>query len=270
VIPGFIDAETNLLTRPEESHITAALEFAGRMLARGTTAIGLSVGGSADPKAEGVMLAAAGSLGARAPSTVAITWRAATSDVARLVGPAAARVAGFAGITCPGEERAGAIAKDLAPLKTRLRTCDHPACRCWHGFEPVTAGGRKMLGSPAIPLLRPAGADRFASDIVNRIESEGRAVALASDSSIDSVRIEGMPFMVDAAVDCAGMPFELALWAATRGGALAIGDSERGRLRLGSHADVLVLEGSEPSAILERPDGDPAAAIVLGGTIVPR
>ncbi len=270
VVPGFIDASTRLLSGPEETHIASALEFSARMLARGTTAMGLHVGGTSDPEAEAQLIAAAGSLGSRSPSTVAITWTVAGPEVARVVAPAASRIAGYAEITCGGDEQAANLAKRVAPMKPRLRTCDHPACRCWVGFEPATAVGRKVLGSAAIPLLRVAGPERFASDLIGRIESEGRALALASESSLDGFRTEGVPFLIHAAVDGAGMSFEVALWAATRGGALAIGDQERGRIRLGAHADLVVLDTSDPSTILDKPDGDQAETVVVAGAIAPR
>lgn len=270
VVPGMIDASTRLLDDHDEGAVSAAAGFAGRMLARGTTGLGLEVGGTADPAAEARWLTAAGRLAERAPSTVSITWRVSSPELARVAGPAASRVAGFAAIACEGlaDGRAGRLARAVAPLATRLRTCARSACRCWEGVEPVTADGPQALDTGGIPILTAE--DLVAGRFTERIVSDERAFALASWSRVSARRLEGMAHLVALAVDLAGMPFEVALWGVTRGGALAIGDPERGRLRLGAPGDILVIDGARPSAILDRPDGDIAWRVVLGGAFIPR
>ncbi len=267
VVPGFIDAGTRLVET--EADFSGCVEFAGMMLGRGTTAFDVSVGGSTDPDVDARVLAVAAAVADRVPATVSISWIVSSSSAARSAG-AAARVAAFAELVCPGDGSAAELSRTVAPLRSKLKTCAQPRCVCSSGFEPVSSSGPKMLDSGAIPVIRPGGSERFAVDLVRRIVEDGRAVAMASDSSPNGLRIEGIPFLIAAAVECAGMPFEVALWAATRGGALALNDPERGRLRLGAHADLVVLEGSEPESILDRPDGGQASMVVLDGAIVPR
>lgn len=270
VVPGMVDASTRLLAGPDDGAISAATDFAGRMLARGTTALGLEVGGSTDPSNEARWLGAAGRFAERTPSTVSITWRLSSQEMARVAGPAASRVAGFVAVACSGRSdgEPHRLARAAAPLRVRLRTCGQEGCRCWDGLEPATADGPGSLETAAIPVLDPG--DLLAARSVERIVADERAFALASASRASGRRVEGMAHLLAIAVDIAGMPFEVALWGATRGGALAIGDPERGRLRLGAPADLVIVDGANPAAILDRPDGDIAWRVVLDGAILPR
>ena len=55
------------------------------------------------------------------------------------------------------------------------------------------------------------------------------------------------------------------IWAATRGGALALGDSERGRLRVTDPADFVVLDTHDPVSLVRNPDTNPVWKVVVNG-----
>jgi imidazolonepropionase len=65
-----------------------------------------------------------------------------------------------------------------------------------------------------------------------------------------------------------GLTISEAIWAATRGGALALGDSERGRLRPGDIADLVVFETDTLGDLVRRPDAGWARAVVCSGVVV--
>jgi imidazolonepropionase len=71
------------------------------------------------------------------------------------------------------------------------------------------------------------------------------------------------------AVDSGGISPWHAVWAATRGGALAVGDPERGRLRPGDPADLVILDASDPGDMVKKLDANPAWRVVCNGAIVP-
>jgi imidazolonepropionase len=74
--------------------------------------------------------------------------------------------------------------------------------------------------------------------------------------------------MMTLLVEVGGLSISEAIWAATRGGALALGDAERGRLRPGDIADLLVLDTDSLGDLVRRPDTGWASVVVSGGVVV--
>jgi imidazolonepropionase len=96
----------------------------------------------------------------------------------------------------------------------------------------------------------------------------GVTVALASDCNPGTSYVESMPFVVALGVVQMGLTTEQATWAATRGGALSLGLADRGRLREGDRADLVVLDAPSHRHLAYRPASDLVAGVVAGGSLV--
>lgn len=96
----------------------------------------------------------------------------------------------------------------------------------------------------------------------------GVPVALATDCNPGTSHIESMPFVVALGSLLLGLTVEESVWAATRGGALAIGRDRAGQLGPGAHGDLVVVDADHPGDLAYRPDTDLVHAVVKGGRIV--
>jgi imidazolonepropionase len=97
-----------------------------------------------------------------------------------------------------------------------------------------------------------------------RLLDAGVTVALATDCNPGSCYTSSMPLCVALAVREMGMSPAEALWSATRGGALALGRDDVGRLSVGSRADYAVLDAPSYVHLAYRP-GVPLVAETVGG-----
>ncbi|HSQ37515.1 MAG TPA: amidohydrolase family protein [Acidimicrobiia bacterium] len=77
-----------------------------------------------------------------------------------------------------------------------------------------------------------------------------------------------MPFVIALACLEMGLTYEEALWAATRGGALALEEPDKGWLVEGAVADLVVLEAPSYRHLPYRPGSDLVWAVVKDGTVV--
>ncbi|HEX2153563.1 MAG TPA: imidazolonepropionase [Acidimicrobiia bacterium] len=93
----------------------------------------------------------------------------------------------------------------------------------------------------------------------------GVTVALATDCNPGTSFVESMPFVVALGVVQMGLTVDQAVWAATRGGALALGLGDRGRLRPGDRADLVVLDAPSHRHLAYRPASPLVAAVIAGG-----
>ncbi len=284
VIPGFVDPVTRLLGSPPsdvddaEERVDRAVAMGGSMLQHGVTAFGLRVGGSAEPTTETLALAAARSVGERLPSSVSVAWVDGGGIPGDLLGrvmvPTVARLASAVEHTCAGEsdhELAFARVERYAPLRPHIRLCDEPdlcldlaagalTVEGWAQTDPVDATTAvleplRLLDGVPLPI--------------RKLMEGGGQVAIASGSSPEARAVASPLLPIVLAVEVGGIDVWEALWAATRGAAMAVGDAERGRLRPGDPADLVVLDASDPAELLRRPDANPAWQVVCGGAIVP-
>ncbi len=81
----------------------------------------------------------------------------------------------------------------------------------------------------------------------------GCTVALATDCNPGTSYFETMVPIISLAVVQMGLTTEQAVWAATRGGALSLGMEDRGILKPGARADILVLDAPTPDHVPYRP-----------------
>ena len=93
----------------------------------------------------------------------------------------------------------------------------------------------------------------------------GVTVALASDCNPGSSYTSSMPLVVSLAVINMGMTCDEALWSATAGGAQALRRSDVGNLRVGSRADMVVLDATSHIHLAYRPGVQQVRAVIRGG-----
>jgi imidazolonepropionase len=93
----------------------------------------------------------------------------------------------------------------------------------------------------------------------------GVTVALATDCNPGSSFTTSMPFCIAVAVRDMGFTIDQAVWSATRGGALALRDSSRGTLSVGSRADFAVLDAPNHLFLAYRPGVQLVASTYVAG-----
>jgi imidazolonepropionase len=98
-----------------------------------------------------------------------------------------------------------------------------------------------------------------------RLLDAGATVALATDCNPGTCFTSSMPFVIALAVREMGMTIGEALWAATRGGAIALRRSDVGWLGVGARADLAVLEAPSYRHLAYRPGMPLARALDVGG-----
>ena len=102
----------------------------------------------------------------------------------------------------------------------------------------------------------------------NDLWDAGVTVALATDCNPGTSNIETMPFVIALACLEMGLSPERAIWSATRGGALAVGLEDRGRLTPGALGDLVVLAHPSYVHLAYRPDAPPVRAVIKRGELV--
>lgn len=101
-----------------------------------------------------------------------------------------------------------------------------------------------------------------------RFWDAGITVAVATDCNPGTAYIETMPFIISLAALTAGLTPAESVWAATRGGALALGLHDRGVLASGTLADLVILDAPSYEHLTYRPDGGLVAQVIKRGILV--
>ena len=101
-----------------------------------------------------------------------------------------------------------------------------------------------LAGSNTVATLLPGAefSTRSTYPDAKKLFAAGVTVALATDCNPGSSFTTSMPFCIAVAVRDMGFTIDQAVWSASRGGALALRDSSRGTLAVGSRADFAVLD----------------------------
>lgn len=285
VIPGFVDAATHLTGsgvdgRPQPEVAAAeTADRAARSLARGTTTIDIAAGGSGDPITDTSLLAVARVVGERMPCRVDVTWRTASPGASTAVTAGmvetAARLASQVEIPAPVPS---GVLSTMRRARLRVRLVEPPPGSLSEGVE-VDAVGR--LAAPSgDDLAALAGADvpviLTVADLLAGLPWPGRqvldagvALAVATGSDPEGMEVAGLGLGVALAVAFGGLTAEEALWAVTRGGALALGAPELGWIGPGAAGDLVVADAAGPADLVGRPDGDTVFRVVAGGELIP-
>jgi len=88
-----------------------------------------------------------------------------------------------------------------------------------------------------------------------RLLDAGATVALATDCNPGTSYVTSMALVIALAVREMGMTCDEALWAATRGGAIALRRDDVGVVRVGARADLVVLNAPRAAHLAYRPGG---------------
>jgi imidazolonepropionase len=126
----------------------------------------------------------------------------------------------------------------------------------------------RAAGTVAVLLPAVSFSMRFPYPDGRAIWGSGVSVALATDCNPGTANVESMPFVISLAVLNMGLTTDEAVWAATLGGARALGFDDRGRLVPGATGDLVVLDAPTHLHIAYRPATDIVAAVVKRGEIL--
>ena len=96
----------------------------------------------------------------------------------------------------------------------------------------------------------------------------GVVVALATDCNPGTSNIETMPFVIALACLEMGLTPEQAVWGATKGGALALGLTDRGVVVPGMLGDLAILDHPSYVHLAYRPDAHAVARVIKRGRII--
>ena len=133
---------------------------------------------------------------------------------------------------------------------------------------PEDAAALRQAGVVAVLLPAVAFSLRVPQAPARMLWDAGVKVALATDCNPGTSYVESMPFVVALACLEMGLTPEEALWAATRGGALALDEADKGWVGEGAVAELAVLEAPSYRHLPYRPGGDLVWAVVKDGAVV--
>lgn len=114
-----------------------------------------------------------------------------------------------------------------------------------------------LSGSATVATLLPGAefSTRSPYPSARRLLDADVTVAVATDCNPGSSYVTSMGFVIALAVREMNMTVDEALWAATKGGALALRCEEVGHLGIGARADFALLDAPRAAHLAYRPDG---------------
>jgi imidazolonepropionase len=146
-----------------------------------------------------------------------------------------------------------------------VASCDH----CTHLSQrdiDALAGASATTVATLLPTAELCTRSPFPD--ARKLIDAGVTVALASDCNPGSSYTSSMPLVIALAVINMGMTCDEALWSATAGGAQALRRSDVGNLRVGSRADMVVLDAQSHIHLAYRPGVQQVRAVIRGGKAV--
>ena len=146
-----------------------------------------------------------------------------------------------------------------------VASCDH----CTHLSQQdidALSGARATTVATLLPTAELCTRSPFPD--ARKLIDAGVTVALASDCNPGSSYTSSMPLVIALAVINMGMTCDEALWSATAGGAQALRRSDVGNLRVGSRADMVVLDAQSHIHVAYRPGVQQVRAVIRGGKTV--
>ena len=146
-----------------------------------------------------------------------------------------------------------------------VASCDH----CTHlSQQDIDALSGASANTVATLLPTAELCTRSPFPDARKLIDAGVTVALASDCTPGSSYTSSMPLVIALAVINMGMTCDEALWSATAGGAKALRRSDVGNLRVGSRADMVVLDAQSHIHLAYRPGVQQVRAVIRGGKTV--
>ena len=146
-----------------------------------------------------------------------------------------------------------------------VASCDH----CTH-LSPTDIDALAGAHNTTVATLLPTAelCTRSPFPDARKLIDAGVTVALASDCNPGSSYTSSMPLVVALAVINMNMTCDEALWSATAGGAQALRRTDVGNLRVGSRADLAVLDAASHIHLAYRPGVQQVRAVIRGGKAV--
>ncbi|HSR44803.1 MAG TPA: imidazolonepropionase [Acidimicrobiia bacterium] len=279
-----------------------ALERADRMLSLGTTTVEIKSGYGLDTLTERHMLEVAGEIGRRLPIDVVSTFLGAHAVpeeyrrdrdaylwlIEEEMLPAVAPVAAYCDVFCDAgvfsvdEARRVLAAGRRHGLRPRLHAnqlgdtgglelaVEIGAISADH-LEHVTVRQASLLADAGVvAVLLPAASLSMRSKQApaRLLRDAGAIIALATDCNPGTSNVESMQFVVALGALEMGLTVEESIWAATRGGALAVEEPDKGWLRVGAVADLHVLDTDNYIDIAYHPDRSATWKVIKDGRVV--
>jgi imidazolonepropionase len=273
-----------------------------RMLAHGTTTVEIKSGYGLDVITERSMLEAAEALGRHSPVDVVATalpahvvpleFTADRNGYLRLVEeemlPELAPLARFCDVFCDRgafsveEARRVLEAAKRHGLRPRLHAeqlamtggarlaAEVGAVSADHLDHIDAEGVAALAASGTIATLLPAASFSLGTSQApaRMLRDNGVTVALATDCNPGTSYVESMQFVIAVAALEMGLSPAEAVWAATRGGALALEESRKGWIGPGAAADLVVLDAPSHVHIPYRPGANLAWQVIKDGVVV--
>ena len=282
--------------------LEVSLQRADRMLSLGTTTVEVKSGYGLETLTERQMLEVAAEIGRRLPIDVVSTFLGAhtvpseyRSDrdaylwlLEEEMLPAVAGVAEYCDVFCDAgvfsvdEARRVLAAGRRHGLRPRLHAnqlgdtggielaVEVGAVSADH-LEHVSRRQADLLADGGvIAVLLPAASlsTRSPQAPATLLRDAGVTIALATDCNPGTSFRESMQFIVALGAVEMGLTVEESIWSATRGGALAVEEPDKGWLRVGAVADIHVLDTDTHADLAYRPDRTFTWKVVKDGRVV--
>lgn len=146
-----------------------------------------------------------------------------------------------------------------------VASCDHCTHLSSTDIEAL-AGAHAATVATLLPTAELCTRSPFPD--ARKLIDAGVTVALASDCNPGSSYTSSMPLVIALAVINMKMTCDEALWSATAGGAQALRRNDVGNLRVGSRADMVVLDAPSHIHLAYRPGVQQVHAVIRGGKTV--
>ena len=282
--------------------LEVSMERADRMLSLGTTTVEVKSGYGLETLTERHMLEVAGEIGRRLPLDVVSTFLGAHAVPDEYAAdrnaylwlleeemlPAVASAAAYCDVFCDAgvfsvdEARRVLVAGRRHGLRPRLHAnqlgdtgglelaVEMGAVSADH-LEHVTVRQAGLIADAGvIAVLLPAASlsMRTAQAPARLLRDAGATIALATDCNPGTSNVESMQFVVALGALEMGLTVEESIWAATRGGAFAVEEPDKGWLRVGAVADLHVLDTDNYLDLAYRPDQSHTWKVVKDGQVV--
>jgi imidazolonepropionase len=280
----------------------AASDRLAAMVASGTTTVEVKSGYGLDVATERRLLEVAGTLDGALPVDIVRTFLGAhvvpsefgadrdsyVALVEHEMLPACAPLATFCDVFCDegvftleetrriveAGRRHGLVprlhADQLAPSGGAGLAAELGAASADH-LDHITAGEIRAMaaaGTAAVLLPGVSLSMRLPFPSPQAMLDEGVTVALATDTNPGTSYVLTMPFVVALACLEMGMSAEQAVWSSTRGGALALQMPDRGWIRTGAIADLVLLSEDSYLHLPYRPDSSVVDGVIKRGVVL--
>ncbi len=279
----------------------AAIDRAGQMLEHGTTTVEIKSGYGLDLPTEVASLEVARQVGEALPVDVVTTFlgahvvplefaddRSGYLELLEAIMPAVSASATYCDVFC--DEGAFTVSEARRVLEAGRRQGLRPRL---HANQLGNTGGvelaieleavsadhlehideqqaQALADSEVVAVLCPTASWSIRAPQApgKLLWDVGATVALATDCNPGTSFVVSMQLVIAVACLDMGLTLDQALWSATRGGALAVEEPNKGRLRPGDWGDLLVLESDSYRHLAYRPDRNLVKSVVKQGDVV--